>query len=464
MKLNDYLDLYEVLQQDRSTRDERRAFGLEQQDLKENPLAQLRAWVAQRRTKLQQPIFSETFNAYLYGVTLTLVIIAFILGLFSGIGLLSYNGKEPVNVIYFMAMVVFVPLFTMTLTLLSMFRANRQQSMLVHLSPAFWMEKILALFPSRIKERLNSELSDLKVAPLVANWLVIKRSQLIALAFSFGLLLALLAVVATHDIAFAWSTTLHITPEEFHRFLETLSFPWRDLFPWAVPSVELVEQSQYYRLGGELGDEMIKRASLLGEWWKFLVFATLFYAIILRFFMLLISTYGLHRAIGRAFMGLEGVKALLNDFNEPVITTSAKEGESTFISNDVSYEQLLHQLDSSYDVVLGWAMDEERLKVINDSLDVTAPLLFEVGGANSLQEDSAVIEKCHGKVLLYVKSWEPPTMDFIDFVEMLLERVDSVVVAPLGTAEQQYVTKASDLQVWARKLVILKSDKVWLKV
>ena len=464
MKLNDYLDLYEVLQQDRSTRNERRAFGLEHQDIKDEPLRQLKTWVSQRREKFKQPRFSETFNAYLYAVTLSLVIIALALGLFSGIGLLSYNGKEPVNIIYFMAMVVFVPLLTMTLTLFSMLRANRQQSMLVHLSPAFWMEKILALFPSKIKERLSNDLSELKVTPLVANWLVIKRSQLIALSFSFGLLLALLSVVATHDIAFAWSTTLRISPENFHHFLETLSFAWKDLFPWAVPSVELVEQSQYYRLGGELGDEMIKRASLLGEWWKFLVFATLFYAIILRFLMLLLATFGLHKAIGKSFMGLDGVKQLLNDFNEPVITTSAKESESGFIAKDLAYMQVVHTLEASYDGVLGWAIDEVRLKVINDSMTVETALLFEVGGANSLQEDSEVISQCHGEVLLFVKAWEPPTMDFIDFLEMLLERVDSVVVAPLGTTEQKYVTKASDLDVWARKIVILNSEHVWLKV
>ena len=464
MKLNDYLDLYEVLQKDRSTRNERRAFGLEHQELKEEPLAQLNTWATQRSVKLPKPRFSETFTTYLYGITLSLVIFAFILGLFSGIGLLSYNGKEPVNIIYFMAMVIFIPLLTMTLALFSMLRANRQQSMLVHLSPAFWMEKILVLFPSKIKERVRDDLSELKVAPLVANWLVIKRSQLIALSFSFGLLLALLFVVATHDIAFAWSTTLRVSPETFHHFLETLSFAWKDLFPWAVPSVELVEQSQYYRLGGELGDEMIKRASLLGEWWKFLVFATLFYAIVLRFLMLLVATYGLHKAIGRSFMGLEGVKQLLNDFNEPVISTSAKEREPGFIANNVAYTQVVHTLEANYDVVLGWAIDDEKLKVINDSMSVHAALIFEVGGANSLEEDAEVISQCHGEVLLFVKAWEPPTMDFIDFLEMLLERVDSVLVAPLGTTEQKYVTKASDLDVWARKIVLLNSDHVWLKV
>jgi len=464
MKLNDYLNLYEVLQTDCSTRDERRAFGLAHEALKEKPLEQLRIWTEQCKTKLKKPLLSETFSSYLYAVTLTLGIIAFVTGLFSGIALLRYNGHEPVNVIYFMAMVILVPMLTMTLTLFSMMRANRAQSMLVHLSPSYWMEKILSLFPGRRGEKLREDISELKISPLVSNWIVIKRSQMIALAFSFGLLLALLAMVSTRDIAFAWSTTLHISAESFHHFLANVAFPWRDAFPWAVPSVELVEQSQYYRLGGELSAKMIDHASLLGEWWKFLLFATLFYALFLRFLMFILSSIGLRRALDRSLLSLDGVNGLLNDFNEPLISTSAKKLEASFNANVTEYPYMVNRFEDAYDVVLGWAMDREKLKVINDSMIVRAAECFEAGGANSLEEDSDVIEKCHGSVLFYVKAWEPPTMDFIDFMEQLLPRVEKITVAPLGTVEQNYISKPAYINVWARKLTMLESEKVWLKV
>ncbi len=98
----------------------------------------------------------------------------------------------------------------------------------------------------------SEDLETLKINPLLANWIVIKRSQFVALFFSIGLGLALLVVVATKDIAFAWSTTLQITPESFHTFLEMLATPWKTWFPSAVPSLELIEKSQYFRLGDSL--------------------------------------------------------------------------------------------------------------------------------------------------------------------------------------------------------------------
>ncbi len=460
MNLKSYLDLYALLKKDKSSQEERRAFGLSNVVVKDKPLEQLLAWINEHRSKLKKPLLSETFSSYLYIVTLTLVLAAFILGFLSGVGLLSYNGHEPVNVIYFIAMVVFFPLLTMTMTLFSMLRANRSQSLLVHISPAFWMEKLLHFLPGKIE----MDLKEVKINPLLANWIIIKRSQIIALAFSFGLLFALLGIVATKDIAFAWSTTLHITPDAFHAFLHTLAFPWREIYPSALPSIELIEQSQYFRLGDKLSEAMIQNASRLGEWWKFLVFATIFYAIILRFALYLLSSFGFDQALKSSFLTLDGAKKLLNDMNEPIISTHAKDHEKQFTQGNRDYEQVINVLDASYDCVQGWAIPKEQLTVISDSMKIISPKFFEVGGGNTLEEDKEIINMSHGEVLLYVKSWEPPTMDFMDFLEILEKRVDKVIVCPVGTTKEGYSTKPREVNVWARKLLTLNSEKVWLKI
>jgi hypothetical protein len=459
MNFTSYLNLYELLQEKKSTHEENRTFGLEHVKYKQKPVSQLLLWTEKHGSILKRPLLSDTFSTYLYGMTLTLVIIAFFLGFFSGVGLLSYSGHEPVNVIYFMAMVVLLPLLTMTLTLFSMFRANVSQSLLVHISPAFWMEKMLRFLPGKIQ----SSLQELKINPLLGNWLIIKRSQLLALMFSLGLLIALLGMVITKDIAFSWSTTLQVSPKEFHALLHTLAFAWRDLFPWAVPSVELIEQSQYFRLGEKLDIQMIQNASKLGEWWKFLAFSTLFYAIFLRFGMWLLSMFGFKKALTRSFLSLEGVGTLLREMNEPIITTSVPKEERNFVSGHRHYMQELEDLDSSYDRTLGWAMSDEELTVLNDSMQVITPMAFDAGGTNSLEEDNEIISKCQGEVLFYVKSWEPPTMDFVDFLEALTEAVDKVILAPVGTVEDAYLPKTKELEMWGRKLQTLKSDKVWLK-
>ena len=459
MNLKSYLDLFELLKIDTSSQEERRSFGLSKVILKGKPIEQLLSWADNNRVKLKKPLLSETISSTLYSMTLLLSILVFIFGFFSGVALLNYNGHEPVNVIYFIAMVVFFPIFTMTLTLFSMLRVNSTHSMLVHISPAFWMEKILRLLPNKIE----SNIKEIKINPLLANWIIIKRSQIIALAFSFGLLFALLGVVATKDIAFAWSSTLSISPEAFHHFLSKLAFPWQDFYPSALPSVELIEQSQYFRLGDKLSEEMIQNASKLGEWWKFLVFATLFYAIILRFMLYMLTSLGLNRAIKRSFLTLDGVERLLKDMNEPIISTNALKKEQQFIQKNGEYNQTINTLDNSYDSVQGWAIDEDSLLVIADSMSVISPKFFEVGGRKTLSEDNETIHLSSGEVLFYVKSWEPPTMDFVDYLESLLSRVDKVVVSPVGTVEDAYKTDEREVNVWARKLANLSSEKVWLK-
>jgi len=459
MNLKSYLNLYELLENDSTAREENRAFGLSHILLKNKPIEQLLVWGNDHIATLQKPTLGDRFTSYLYGVSLVLVFVAFVVGLFSGVALLSYSGHEPVNVVYFMAMVVFFPLLTMTLTLISMFRTNTVQSVLVHVSPAFWMEKIMAFLPNK----LQNDIKTLKINPLLANWVVIKRSQVIAWFFSLGLLLALLAMVVTKDIAFAWSTTLDITPEAFHGFLNTVALPWRDFLPSAVPSVELIQNSQYFRLGDKLSEEMIANASKLGEWWKFLAMATLFYALLLRFLMYVLSLIGLKSAVKKSLLSLNGAAKLLREMNEPIISTHALGKEEVFVPSESDYGQIVSQLDASYDVVQGWAISKEQLVVISDSKAVIAPKFFEVGGANSFEEDHEVISKSKGEVLFFVKGWEPPTMDFVDYLHELCLKADKVVLVPVGTAENHYSIKSSAVDVWDRKLSQINEVKVWLK-
>jgi len=458
MNLKSYLSLYELLKNHRGRQEENRAFGLANVEMKNDPFAQLFTWSKKHSAKLRKPTLADTFSSYLYGVTLFLIIVAFFLGLFSGVGLLSYSGHEPVNVIYFMAMVILLPLVTMTLTLFSMLRANDSQSLLVHISPAYWMEKMLRFLP----ENAQNTLQELKINPLLANWLTIKRSQLLALTFSLGLLMALLGMVITKDIAFAWSTTLQVSPEEFYTLLYTLAFAWRDIFPWAVPSAELIEQSQYFRLGEKLDIQMIQNASKLGEWWKFLAFATLFYAIVLRLGMWILSSFGFKKALKRSFLNLEGVNTLLREMNEPIITTAANDNKN-FITKEIHDLQDVEKLDSSYDQTLAWAMSEEELHVLNDSMQIITPKVFDVGGTNSLEEDSRIILQCQGEVLFYVKSWEPPTMDLVDFLEELSRGVDKITLAPVGTVKDGYLPKPKELEIWGRKMQTLNNKKIWMK-
>lgn len=458
MHLNDYIDLYTLLQDDRSTRQERRAFGLVHEALAARPLSLLQAWIDEKMRTYQGSGMGEKVAHLLYHTTLWLTLLAFAVGIFSGIGLLSYNGHAPVNLIYFLAMVVFLPLVTMTLALLSMLRANRTRNTLVHLSPAYWMERLVLFFTKK-----EDMVTEIKINPMLLNWIVIQRSQLLALAFSVGLLLALLGVVATRDVAFAWSTTLQVDGAAFHRFLELIALPWKSWLPSAVPSLELVQQSQYYRLGGGLSKEMIDHAAALGAWWKFLAMATLFYAVALRVLFYLIATWGLKKALHKAVLALEGVEELLRDMTEPLITTSLAEQTERSDVAKKGYERMKETLLPRYDVIQGWAIPSQQLSVLCEMMHTSAPVCVEVGGNNTLEEDQRIVAQSSGKVLLFVKAWEPPTMDLMDHLEALSRQAASITVVPVGTAHTAYTPKESDRAVWMDMIAKADLEKVWIR-
>ena len=96
-------------------------------------------------------------------------------------------------------------------------------------------------------------------------------------------------------------------------------------------------------------------------------------------------------------------------------------------------------------------------------MQVIAPAYCEVGGKNSFDEDADVIFKSHGEVLLLVKAWEPPTMDFVDYLNDLTDRIDKVIVMPIGTQKNNYEASDKEIDVWESKLTALNNGKVWLK-
>jgi len=375
------------------------------------------------------------------------------------VGLLSYSGDAPVNLVYFLAIAVFLPLLTMVLTLLSLFWVNRTKNLLVHLSPAFWMERLIILLSGKSAEVPGG----VRMAPILANWIVIRRAQMVALLFYLGLFAALMGIVATKDIAFAWSTTLDISAERFHTFLNTLAFAWREWLPSAVPSLELIEKSHYFRLGGALEKGMIANAALLGVWWKFLAAAILFYAVLLRLFLYFLSVWGMRSAMRRSLFAVEGARELLYDMNEPFITTQSSQNESSKRLETGIYRRMIVQLDTPYDTVQGWAIPKARLKVICSLFSVSASYCEEAGGSNTLEEDRVLIDKSTGKVLLFVKAWEAPDNDFKDYLQMLSEKVDRIVIVPLGTEQQSYDPSPRDREIWERELAVLNYEKVWMK-
>ena len=458
--IEEYIDLHQLMEKTKTTHENNRQFGLAHEQLLKTPTGLLKLWIEEHRYLLLTPLMSQRISSYLNKATALLLVVAFLLGIFSGFGLLSYSGKEPVNVLYFLAAVVLLPLVTMSMTLWAMMRANRSANMLVHISPAYWMERAIALLPDKSRDMV----SELHINPQISNWITLRRSQALALAFSLGLLLALIGVVASRDIAFGWSSTLRITPEELYSMLSLLALPWREFLPEALPSLELIEKSHYFRLGGKLSADMVHSASLLGEWWKFLAMVTLFYALFLRALLFLGATVGLHRALDRGALAIDGVREILSEMQTALISTEAVVDEVESTQSTQTPQTTSSTTDGSFGSVIGWAMDRDIVALHNDRTGIKGVDIYEAGGMHSLESDQQVIESISRDTLLYVKSWEPPTMDFVDFVSDLVENSGvEVTLYPLGSPDESYRASDRDYEMWATKLGSIRVDNIRIR-
>ncbi len=459
LSIEEYIDLQELMQLDISSHESNRKFGLENDSILSNSARLLKLWIEKHRYLLPTPILSQKISRYMRFATLFLMILSLLFGIISGVGLLSYSGSEPINVLYFLGATLVLPITTMTLSLFAMTRAKRADNRLIHISPAFWLQNIILFLPEKSREIF----ANLHINPLLANWIVIRRSQEMALNFSLGLFIALIFVVIGEDIAFGWSSTLQITAQELHHIFSLIALPWSELLPQAIPSSELIEKSHYFRLGGQLSSDMIESASLLGEWWKFLAMTTLFYALFLRWILVLWTGRELQRATNKATMSIDGVSNMLDEMRRPLITTEAIDEEVLLESQGEIDIDSTPSLAHDYDIVIGWAMDSDTVRLYSDREGISTRHIYEAGGNHSLEDDEDVIDSASGEILLYVKSWEPPTMDFIDFIIPLAQNSQSLTIYPIKASGDEYKSTDEFYDIWALKVSGLKIGNIKMK-
>jgi len=519
-----YLDFVQLLQDYKGSHKDNRLFALKNKSLLEKPKELMLLWFDTNAFRKKKHLDSEKFLTN-FGIANSFMgLLSLLFGFFVGMGLLSYNGIEPVNIIYYLFFAMLLPLGSMLLTLFSIFSSGKLFSFFSLFSLMHWVEKLSVYFSFKKEFDLFTD----NISAKLQKWIFLKRLQLLSFLFSSGLLVSLIFMVVSQDIAFSWSTTLKIDANSFHSFLESVAFPWRDFFPTAVPSLELVEVSHYYRLGEKINPEMLENADKLGAWWKFLFMSTFVYALVLRFFFYLYSAYTFEKVLEKEFFDLHGVKKLLREFTSPFIETKAPKRErhleikkehkkhvkklvkkepkketieeknvpkeivpkiilpeerieEEIIEEKVTTTEIVEEeiipietieeefieeeiKEHFYHSIIAWNFSDDEVLLVNDFKNINADFISTVGGSHSFEEDEAVIDKAEDKVMFYVKSWEPPTMDFVDFLEDLIanKKVEEIEILPLGISDNNYVVTKKEFSIWNRKIEGLKSEKVWI--
>ena len=444
MNIHKYQELHYFLNQDQSTKEQRRTFALKNNVEKAPKHQQLLFWLQNFDHQFSLPI------AHHKAVKNLLLFITFLFGLFAAFALLSYSGDKPVNVIYFFTLAVIFPLLSMTLSLFALFFPK-------FFTPLFltaWIEKLLyKLFAKESKKSYGS---------VEASYLLF-LVQLGSLFFSIGVLIGFLLTILTHDIAFGWSTTLKISTVAFYDFIQALSWIFHPFCPQSSISLELIEKSHYFRLGQEITASMQNNAALFGEWWRFLACSTLFYAIFLRLIFLFLSYLKLQKSIKETLFGDPSVERLLKDMNEAFISTNSPTKEH-FNTQETEPLTQIKEPSAHCTNLLGWSFTEDEILLLKDTINLHAKHTYTLGGNKSLKEENAIIQNLQGDALLLIKAWEIPTMEFIDMLEEMTTKVDHVTIYPLGYPKNNYRANEKDIAIWEKKIASQNFTNVSIKI
>jgi hypothetical protein len=285
--------------------------------------------------------------------------------------------------------------------------------------------------------------------------------------FNVAALVTAIMLVTFSDLAFGWSTTLDVDATAASRIVQAIAWPWAPFAPLAVPSPDLVEQSQFFRLERASLEAGSSRA--LGAWWPFTVFALVAYGLAPRLLLLGLAAARLRAATGALLLEDSRVTALLDRMASPAIETAAEQHEeaplpeiglATAVDRPMtgSARALIWENSLPSEAARGYARRHLGL----DVLDVAE------AGAGQLNADRAALDHLAADgaqaVIVFTPAWEPPLLELRDFLGELRERIGpaaSIVVAPVpdGPRAVTDVERAT----WHRAIAKLGDPKTYLE-
>jgi hypothetical protein len=314
------------------------------------------------------------------------------------------------------------------------------------------------------------------------KWAILRWSQLFALTFQLTALGACLLLVVFTDLAFGWSTTLttgdaELDAQRVHRATTAMALPWRAVLAEAQPSLELIGESRYFRAAATSLSSA--QAARLGGWWQFVALTIGIYGLMPRLITFALARNQLRAATRAAVEESPGLSAVLRRLHRARVESVAIEPEqggkpvAAHTARNVGLVAAVSVSSGQLRAVINWS----GVPVGGEGLRVTFPhaKFYAAGGASSVADEGALAQKLgailegttDAIILIVVKGWEPPLMEFIDFITTLRGALSSssmtaIVVLPVGLSEGTGLTAATSTQVelWRKKLAGLSDPRL----
>jgi hypothetical protein len=201
------------------------------------------------------------------------------------------------------------------------------------------------------------------------------------------------------------------------------------------------------------------------------------YGLLPRVILWAFSSWRLRCAVNGAILHLPGVTDLLERMNREFVETQAREaevleapppGETAAAST--------HRLGGTPCTLISWSdvpRDEEKLsRGAARTWGCVPTAVLRAGGANTIAQDSEVIARAvslsaEGGIIVFVRAWEPPLEEFLDFLGELRAALPGgtpIVAAPLGmeSGPEPGLSGEAHLDMWRKGLLHLGDP--WLSV
>lgn len=411
-----------------------------------------------------------------------LPIVTFVAGAGTAAGLLAYDGRDPVNIVGYLAVLVFLQVGLIVLTVIGML-------------PRAWLGGVLralgldrgAGVPGLLRElahRSARKLADHGVVGArgqaalgrlaawqtiyadVERWLLTALTQRAAVTFNFGALAATIYLVTVRALAFAWSTTLEVDPAVMTRVFHAMATPWRWLAT-AVPSPELVAASRYFP--GRAYDP-----DLLGDWWPFLVAALVTYALVPRVLLAVYATHRARRARARLTLDHGECAALC----ERLLQHASLWGRGDAVGTAVAASALPDGAAGCALPANGVVIRALRWADAAVSRDDVARLVgtkygWQVTSFDDVRGDDDPDERRHlaglaesdQPVLVVAEAFEPPSKSVQRLLRTVRRSVGErvpVIVALFGGPDDHAAPKPDDVHIWRQRVAALGDP--WLRV
>ena len=385
--------------------------------------------------------------------------------------LLVYNGDRPINVAWFLAILVipqiFLSVFSLAFTLV--------------LHPFGWVPKPSGTLPGRLIIRLwtgfRTRLKDSHMRLSGPSWretverLSIHRKWIVwqfytlmnlsGVALNLGVLVASLFLVAFSDKAFGWQSTMRIDPASVHSWVEVIALPWSGLWGEGVgyPTLAQIESSKVTLQA----IPNLQDTHALASWWSFLLLSITFYGLLPR---ALLAIYGSTRTrvcLARPDLNHSDAEDLWNRIHSERVEFSSGRPDSRVTALDLSS---VNGRDFRHDECAGTPpppggtllASSDLIRLLGETeLIRVAGLAIGTRFSRLVQFPiESTMEPNHDYTLM-VEAWEPPIEETLHAISELSNNVEHspfhlLMTGVVTSGDPLLRPSPNDMDIWTQRL------------